>query len=235
MLGRPAQHSGGASSMGSAVSWYEEIGPSAGRDWRVHMSNVKNERSQKSSATGEGEERGQGVAQQAIGQKTEQVQERVQGVAQQAMGQTREQLRDQISARSSQAGAQVSSAATALRRTGEQLRNEGQGSVANAIEAAAERSERLGSYLTHSDGEQMLRDVEDLARRQPWLFAAGSAAVGSLASRFMKASSSGRYEAQFGSSPYPQSGNGSAGYITPGNSYYDGTAPTTGGGTRGLG
>lgn len=180
------------------------------------MSNVTDERSQTQSAT-------------------EQVQERVQGVAQQAKSQTREQLRSQISDRSSQAGEQMSSAAHALRRTSEQLRNDGQGGgVAKLIDAAADRGERLGSYLTRADGEQILRDAENLARKQPWLFVGGSAVIGFLASRFMRASSSGRYRAQGGSGSYPQSGNGSAGYITPTEPDYGRVGAPTGGGAGGF-
>ena len=149
---------------------------------------------------------------------TEQVKERVQDVAGQAKGQTREQLRNQISQRSTQAGEQVSSAADAMRRTSEQLRTDGKDSVAKIVDGVADRGEQLGSYLTRADGEQILRDVEDLARRQPWLFVGSSAVVGFLASRFMKASSSGRYQSRSQQGGYPSSevtGASSAGYASP--------------------
>jgi hypothetical protein len=161
------------------------------------MSNVMDQRSQDQSAT-------------------EQVKERVQDVAEQTKSQTREQLRAQISSRSSQAGEQVSAAAGALRHTSEHLRREGSDSVAKVVDGAAARGERLGTYLTRADGDQILRDVEDIARKQPWLFVGGSAVLGFLASRFMKASSSGRYHGQAPVSPYPHAGgDGSAGYISP--------------------
>jgi hypothetical protein len=86
----------------------------------------------------------------------------------------------------------------------------------------AERSERLGSYLTRADGDQILRDVEDLARKQPWLFVGGSAVVGFLASRFMKASSSNRYQGAAAAGRIPQNQSQlSTGYVSP--------AATTGG------
>ncbi|MDX6452569.1 MAG: hypothetical protein QOH16_2618 [Gaiellaceae bacterium] len=158
---------------------------------------------------------------------TDQVKERVQDVAEQAKGQTREQLRTQISQRSTQAGEQMSSAAGAMRKTSEHLRVEGKDSVAKVIDGAAERSERLGSYLSRADGDQILRDVEDLARKQPWLFVGGSAVVGFLASRFMKASSSNRYQGA-ASGRYPQQHQSqlSTGYVSP--------ASTTGGESGGL-
>jgi ElaB/YqjD/DUF883 family membrane-anchored ribosome-binding protein len=146
---------------------------------------------------------------------TGQVKERVQDVAEQAKSQTREQLRTQIGQRSSQAGEQVSSAAEAMRKTSEHLRGEGKDPVAKVLDGAAERSERLGSYLARADGDQLLRDVEDLARKQPWLFVGGSAVVGFLASRFMKASSSNRYQGAVAGG-YPQNQSQlSTGYVSP--------------------
>jgi ElaB/YqjD/DUF883 family membrane-anchored ribosome-binding protein len=149
---------------------------------------------------------------------TEQVKDRVQDVAEQAKGQTWEQLRTQINTRSSQAGEQVVSTAGAMRTTSGQLRSEGKESVAKVVDGVAGGGERLGSYLTRADSDQILRDIEDIARRQPWLFVGGSAIAGFLASRFMKASSSNRYQARALSSSYPRPGNSgadSAGHISP--------------------
>lgn len=50
--------------------------------------------------------------------------------------------------------------------------------------------------MKESDADRILRDVEDFARRQPWALAAGAFVVGLLGSRFVKASSSRRYEEQ---------------------------------------
>lgn len=170
---------------------------------------------------------------------TEQVKERVQDVAEQAKSQTREQLRTQINQRSTQAGEQVSSTAAAMRKTSEHLRVEGKDSVAKVVDGVAERSERLGSYLTRADGDQILRDIEDLARKQPWLFVGGSAVVGFLASRFMKASSSNRYQGST-AGRYPQSqGQLGTGYVSRASTAPSATdarseSATTGGGSGGL-
>jgi ElaB/YqjD/DUF883 family membrane-anchored ribosome-binding protein len=133
-------------------------------------------------------------------QSTEQVKERVQDVAQQAKGRTGDQLREQIDARSSQAGEQVRSTAQAVRQTSSKLREDGQEMPAKALDQLASHGERLGDYLAESDGGRILRDVENVARRQPWLFVGGSAVVGFLASRFMKASSGRRYRESDGMS-----------------------------------
>ena len=60
------------------------------------------------------------------------------------------------------------SLADALRRTGENMRSEGKEGPARVTDGVAERAERLGGYLTESDSNRILSDVEDFARRQPW-------------------------------------------------------------------
>jgi hypothetical protein len=70
----------------------------------------------------------------------------------------------------------------------------------------------VGDYLKDASGDRILRDVEDFARRQPMLVTAAGLALGFAASRFLKASSSRRYE-----SGYQRSGDGSYGraYTSP--------------------
>jgi ElaB/YqjD/DUF883 family membrane-anchored ribosome-binding protein len=120
--------------------------------------------------------------------------ERAQDTARDVKGRTREQLRSQLAERSTQVGEQTTSAAKAMRRASSQLREDGNERVAGAVDALADRGQRLGEYLRDADGEKLLRDVEEFARRQPWLMVGGSAVVGFLGSRFMKASSHGRYQ-----------------------------------------
>jgi ElaB/YqjD/DUF883 family membrane-anchored ribosome-binding protein len=114
--------------------------------------------------------------------------------AQQAAGEAKGRVREQVDQRSTEAGQQVSSTASDLRSVGEQLREQGKETPAKLAEQAAERTERLGSYLTESDADRILGDVEDFARKQPWAVVAGGIALGFAASRFLKASSSQRYQ-----------------------------------------
>jgi hypothetical protein len=111
-----------------------------------------------------------------------------------ALGQGRDRLRYQVDQRSTQAGDQVHSTAQDVRQVAEQLRNQGKDTPAKVAEQVADRAESFGTYLRDADGERLLRDVEDFARRQPWLVAAGGLALGFAASRFLKASSSRRYQ-----------------------------------------
>jgi hypothetical protein len=111
-----------------------------------------------------------------------------------ALGQVRGRLRDQVDQRSTQAGDQVQSAAQDVRKVAEQLRGQGKDTPARVAEQVADRAEWFGSYLRDADGERLLGDAEAVARRQPWLVAAGGVALGFAASRFLKASSSRRYQ-----------------------------------------
>jgi hypothetical protein len=145
---------------------------------------------------------GTGSSQQST---TEQVQERAQQVmgqaqdkAQEVRGQASGQLRQQVDRRSTQAGDQLTSLADAMRRTGETMRDEGNDAPAKVTDTVAQRAESVGTYLRGADADRILRDVEDFARRQPWVVAAGGLIVGLVASRFLKASSSNRYESSYG-------------------------------------
>ena len=133
---------------------------------------------------------GQGEETQVEGAK-EQAKEKMQ----EASGQAQDRVREQVDQRSTQAGERVASAAGDARSVGEELRRQGKHQPARLADQAADRAERLGSYLQECDADRILRDVEDLARRQPWAVAAGGLALGFVASRFLKASSQRRYAA----------------------------------------
>jgi hypothetical protein len=128
-------------------------------------------------------------AKEQVQQKAQDAQEKVKEGA----ATLRSRAREQVDQRSTQAGEQMSSSAQALRSTGERFREEGQDGPARAAERAADQAERLGGYLTESDADRILRDVEDFGRRQPLAVAAIGFAAGFAASRFLKASSSSRY------------------------------------------
>src|SRR5215216_7048427 len=125
-------------------------------------------------------------AQQAAGQAKEQ--------AQQAAGQAKGALRSQVDQRSTEAGERVGGFASDVRSVGDQLREQGKDQPAKLAGQAADRAERLGDYLKQSDADRILNDIEDFGRRQPWAVIAGGLALGLVASRFLKASSSSRYE-----------------------------------------
>jgi hypothetical protein len=132
--------------------------------------------------------------QEGNGSTTEQAKQKAQETAQKAAGQAQSRLRQQVDQRSTQAGEQVSTTVSDVRSVAEQLREQGKDKPAQLAEQAADRVERVGDYLKRSDGDTILQDVEEFGRRQPWAVMFGGLAAGFLASRFLKASSSRRYE-----------------------------------------
>ena len=111
-----------------------------------------------------------------------------------AVGQARGRLGDQVDQRSTQAGERIAGTASDVRSIAEELRNQGKDAPATLAEQVAGQADRVGDYLKGASGDRILRDAEDLARRQPTLVAAAGLALGFAASRFLKASSSRRYE-----------------------------------------
>jgi hypothetical protein len=137
------------------------------------------------------------MTQTATGNTADQAREKAQEVGSQA----RDRVREQVDQRSTQAGEQASSTAQALRQASDRLREEGNEPVAKGMERVADRVESAGGWLRDSDGDAILRDVEDFGRRNPLAVVAGGLALGFAASRLLKASSRRRYEASGNAAP----------------------------------
>ncbi|HEX8854906.1 MAG TPA: hypothetical protein VF752_04835 [Thermoleophilaceae bacterium] len=156
-------------------------------------------------------EKAKETAQQAAGQAQEKAQE--------VAGQARGRVREQVDQRSSQVGRQLSQSAQDARSIGEQLRRQGKDGPARLADQAANRAERVGGYLENSDGDKLLRDVEDFGRRQPVAVVLGGLVIGFAASRFLKASSEDRYRStsvdRYPSTPRPSTGRESFGGTVP--------------------
>ena len=130
----------------------------------------------------------QAKAQQVAGQAQEQVQA--------AAGQAQAKLREELDQRSSQLAEKAHEQASDLRSVSEALRDQGKDRPAQAVDRLAGYAEQAGSYLRDTEADSMLSDAEDFGRRKPAAVAAGALALGLVASRFLKASSSRRYAAR---------------------------------------
>jgi ElaB/YqjD/DUF883 family membrane-anchored ribosome-binding protein len=115
--------------------------------------------------------------------------------AQEAAGQAKNRFASEVDQRSTQAAETLRSTAGDVRSVGEELRKQGKDKPAQLADRAAEQVERVGGYLHGTDGDRILRDAEELGRRNPWAVAAGGLALGFVASRFLKASSARRFQA----------------------------------------
>jgi hypothetical protein len=141
--------------------------------------------------------------------------EQVKQQAQQAGGQAKDRLREQVDQRSTQAGERVGATAQDVRSVAEELRKQGKDQPAKLAQQAADRVERVGGYLKDSDADRILSDVEDFGRSKPWAIALGGFALGFAASRFLKASSSQRYQELQRGPSYQPPPSPSAQTVTP--------------------
>jgi hypothetical protein len=76
----------------------------------------------------------------------------------------------------------------AVRQTTEQLRAQQHDTLAQYIDTVADQLERVSTGVREKSVEELMRDVQQFARRQPALFIGGSFAVGLLAARFLQSS-----------------------------------------------
>jgi hypothetical protein len=102
-------------------------------------------------------------------------------------------FRSQMDERSTQIGEQLQGAGQALRQAGQTMNEEGTPGT-QLVERAALQVERSAKYLSQSDGKKLLNDFERIGRENPWGVIAGGIALGFLGARFLKASSSKRFE-----------------------------------------
>ena len=111
--------------------------------------------------------------------------------------------------------------ASSIRRASSDIQAE-QPALANVTDTAAEQTDRVARYLQQTDAREMVRNVEDLARKQPLLFLGGAFILGLAASRLLKAASGGSQTDAGGQRPAYRSGYGSS-YSTESGSDYRAT------------
>lgn len=140
------------------------------------------------------------------GQATEQAKQQTQQLAQQARQQAGElanrggeQVKTQLANQKHEAAQRMTPIQTALRETGQQLRKQGQGPVAQYADKAADQVERFSGYLRETEVDEIVDEVRGFARRRPPVFLGGAAVLGFLATRFLKSSAQ----------QAPSAGNGS--------------------------
>ena len=151
------------------------------------------------------------------GQVTEQAKQQTQQLAQQARQQAgrlasrgSEQVKSQLAAQKHRASQRMTPLQTALRETGHQLRKQGQGSVGQYADKAADQAERFSGYLRETDVDEIIDEVRGVARRRPALFLGAAATLGFFATRFLKSSSQQAGSAGDGAGRTPIATSGAA-------------------------
>ena len=148
-----------------------------------------------------------GSSTQGGNQVTEQAKQQSQQLAHQARQQaselasrTTEQAKSQLASQKHNASQRMVPIQSALRESAQQLRNQGQGSVGDYAERAADQVERFSTYLRQTEVDEIMDEVRGFARRRPGLFLGSAAAIGFFATRFLKSSSEETSSAGYGSS-----------------------------------
>lgn len=131
---------------------------------------------------------------------------------------------DQVTARASEqksrATESLGNVAQAIRKAGDELRQQEQGGIAHYTDEFAGQIDRLSNYLQHRSVGDLMRDVEGFARREPGLFLGAAFALGLLGSRFIKSSNPNRYEGRYGyGARRPQYGSYREGHYYPPTDY----------------
>lgn len=125
---------------------------------------------------------------QAFNQSKEQVKQSAAEMA----GRAKEQGRQMFSGQKEKAVGQMDAVARALRSTADQLSNEDQPQTGRYVGFAAEQLESFGQRLREKDLDGLINDAQNIARRSPVAFFAGSVAAGFLLARFLKSSAEKR-------------------------------------------
>lgn len=100
---------------------------------------------------------------------------------------------DQIDRRTTQVGNVVGGHVENLRDMSSSLRNQGQDATARLVDMAADRLNSVSTYLTQTDGDRIVHDIETVARTQPMITAAAGLILGLTAARVLKAGATQRY------------------------------------------
>jgi len=108
-------------------------------------------------------------------------------------GRAKEQGRSLFDRQKDSATKQVDSVVNAFRNTAGQLEGEGQSQTGRYVNMTADRLESFGRRLREKDLDSLVHDAENLSRRAPGAFFAGSLIAGFLFARFLKSSAEHRY------------------------------------------
>ena len=119
--------------------------------------------------------------------------EKAREAASQAQQKLGEQLRLSVDTSKGRAADTLDILSQALTQSGQQLRTDNLGPASQYVDRAGEQLRRASDYLRNTNVDEIVRNTEDFARRQPAVFVGGAFFLGLLAARFIKASQAPSY------------------------------------------
>ena len=128
-----------------------------------------------------------------------------------------ERARSSIEDKMARAASELGTVANALRQCGSDMNTRENAMLLPYVEQAADQVDRLSSFLENRRIDDLARDAEAFARRNPAVFLGAMFGVGILAARFLKARPD-PYAARLTDSGYNTNYNTSSGYSAGTNS-----------------
>jgi hypothetical protein len=119
----------------------------------------------------------------------QQLAEQAKATAQEVRGKVETEARAKAEVGRDQAASEIETLAHAARAAADDLRENQHDALSQYVGGMAQTVADLADGLRHKSVDELVRDVESLARRNPALFLAGSVAIGLGIARFAKASS----------------------------------------------
>jgi hypothetical protein len=156
---------------GNEMEWNENAGTSSFSGASMNQGMGDNATQGSSAGTGSTIDEAREKARQAAGNAQQKISE---------------QLRSKVDSSRTRAADALGSVASALSQSGEQLRSENQEMPSDYIGRAGDQIRRASDYLRSTSTDEMVRNAEGYARRQPAVFLGGAFLLGFLAARLVK-------------------------------------------------
>jgi len=130
-----------------------------------------------------------------VGETLNNVKETVSAAATDVVGQAKEKAGSVLNEQKTSLASGITSVADSIRQVGENFSSSNENNQVAALagkygDTLAQQIEKFSSYVNEKEITELVSDVEKFARRNPILFVGGAFALGVLAARFLKSSSS---------------------------------------------
>lgn len=145
--------------------------------------------------------------------------------AQRLVSSAQSRVRSRVEEGKSQVADSLDAVAGTLKQSGSSLRDQQQNTAGEYVERVASQIERAAGYLQRTDAADLMRGVEQFARRQPAVFIGAAFAIGVLGARFLRSSRSqmdadgGSPGAAFADREVPTARAAGAADVAPGASF----------------
>ena len=123
----------------------------------------------------------------ATEESADDVRQKAEQTAQTIVSQAQDVASSQANTQMTRAASLLDGLAQSLRQTGESIRSD-QPQIASFADQTVDRVEGISSYLRDHDFNDVVRDAESYAKREPLIFLGAAFAAGFIAARFLKAS-----------------------------------------------